>query len=551
MDGSCRSHPPYESDLLLWTGKTYDPTTHQIKSRISPQYNLTLKQGLCAGMTTLSEIAFDDLSGVTITDYGTDTATIAISGNKITCSVAGNIYYIELSNGAYLVPVATKFYDVSGNAFAPIGDSLIDFTARSDDALFWCDERGFAVTEENEILPALVAGGGYAPSGYEMVRITATTTGSSENVILNRIKLSEDSIIFWGDGESTALTGNTTYNNLTHTYTVAGSYQVKIAKADKVKEFWLGNNKWSNFTSYDLRNADIDYFQLTATGSGFTVDTSHMTGWTVGSTWYLYSMPAGNYNINSSHMTGWTVGGSWTLNLMPAGNYNINSSHMTGWTIGNSWNLYSMPAGNYNINSSHMTGWTVGVTLSLYSMPAGTYNIDTSHMTGWTVGNSWNLYSMPAGNYNINSSHMTGWTIGNSWNLYSMPAGNYNINSSHMTGWTVGVTLSLRSMPAGTYNLGTTPIRNWTSVDRINLYDLIDETTETNMMTEAEVIKVIEDIYAGRLTFTHTAPILNIAGTNASLTDAGARLKVDHLRAGNDGVNTFRSWTINVNGYPA
>jgi hypothetical protein len=46
MDGSCRSHPPYESDLLLWTGKTYDPTTHQIKSRISPQYNLTLKQGL-------------------------------------------------------------------------------------------------------------------------------------------------------------------------------------------------------------------------------------------------------------------------------------------------------------------------------------------------------------------------------------------------------------------------------------------------------------------------------------------------------------------------
>jgi hypothetical protein len=40
--------PPYMSDLLIWTdGKTYDPTTHQIKSRISPQYNLTLKQGLC------------------------------------------------------------------------------------------------------------------------------------------------------------------------------------------------------------------------------------------------------------------------------------------------------------------------------------------------------------------------------------------------------------------------------------------------------------------------------------------------------------------------
>jgi hypothetical protein len=59
MDGSCRSHPPYESDLLLWTGKTYDPTTHQIKSRISPQYNLTLKQGLVAkGNGSTSKISY-------------------------------------------------------------------------------------------------------------------------------------------------------------------------------------------------------------------------------------------------------------------------------------------------------------------------------------------------------------------------------------------------------------------------------------------------------------------------------------------------------------
>ena len=382
------------------------------------------------------------MSGVTITDYGTDTAEIAISGNKITCSVAGKIFYIQLSNGAYLVPVATKFYDVSGNAFAPIGDSLVDFSARSDDALFWCDERGFAVTEENEILPALVAGSGYAPSGYEMVRITATTTGATEDVVLGRITLSETSLIFWGDGDSTALTGNTTYNNLTHNYAVAGSYQVKIAKADKITEISINNSKWSNFTTYDLRNSNINYFNMTATGSGFTVDSSHMTGWTVGNSWFLNSMPAGTYNIDSSHMTGWTVGGSWYL----------------------------------------------------FSMPAGTYNIDSSHMTGWTVGGSWYL----------------------------------------------------RNMPAGTYTIGTATIRNWTGVDKIELYSLV------NTVTEADIIKVIEDIYAGRLTFTHSSAVsLNIAGTNADLTDAGARTKVDHLRAGDDGVNTFRSWTINVNGYPA
>jgi hypothetical protein len=47
MDGSCRSHPPVEDQLLIWSdGKTYDPTTHTIKSRIAPAYNVTLKQGL-------------------------------------------------------------------------------------------------------------------------------------------------------------------------------------------------------------------------------------------------------------------------------------------------------------------------------------------------------------------------------------------------------------------------------------------------------------------------------------------------------------------------
>jgi len=219
---------------------------------------------------------------------------------------------------------------------------------------------------------------------------------------------------------------------------------------------------------------------------------------------------------------------------------------MTGWTVGSSWSLYSMPAGTYNIDTSHMTGWTVGGSWYLRSMPAGTYNIDSSHMTGWTVGGSWYLFSMPAGTYNIDSSHMKGWTVGSSWSLCSMPAGTYNIDSSHMTEWTVGSGWYLRSMPAGTYTIGTATIRNWTGVDKIELYSLV------NTVTEADIIKVIEDIYAGRLTFTHSSAVsLNIAGTNASLTDAGARLKVDHLRAGNDGSNSFRSWIINVNGYPA
>lgn len=46
MDGSCRSHPPVEGKLLIWTKQEYDSATHTIKSRITPEYNITLKQGL-------------------------------------------------------------------------------------------------------------------------------------------------------------------------------------------------------------------------------------------------------------------------------------------------------------------------------------------------------------------------------------------------------------------------------------------------------------------------------------------------------------------------
>lgn len=59
--------PPLYKDLLLWTNREYDPTTHQIKSRITPAYNLTLKQGLCANFNgTSSECSLNsaiDLTG--------------------------------------------------------------------------------------------------------------------------------------------------------------------------------------------------------------------------------------------------------------------------------------------------------------------------------------------------------------------------------------------------------------------------------------------------------------------------------------------------------
>jgi hypothetical protein len=41
-----RNIPPLYKDLLIWTNRHYDADTHQIKSRLTPAYDLTLKQGL-------------------------------------------------------------------------------------------------------------------------------------------------------------------------------------------------------------------------------------------------------------------------------------------------------------------------------------------------------------------------------------------------------------------------------------------------------------------------------------------------------------------------
>jgi len=171
-------------------------------------------------------------------------------------------------------------------------------------------------------------------------------------------------------------------------------------------------------------------------------------------------------------------------------------------------------------------------------------------MVDWT-GITWYLYSMPSGTYNIDSAHMVDWT-GTNWTLRSMPSGTYNIDSAHMVDWT-GITWYLYSMPSGTYALADNTFRNWKASRLLSLYNLEDSVSGLNILaTESECIKVIDDIYAGRLGYTHTsAPVLNLTGTNADITDAGTRTKIDHLRAGDDGVNTFRSWTINVNGYPA
>jgi hypothetical protein len=487
--------------------------------------NAPVVRRLCAKVTALSSITMTDLSGVTITS-SSGTSTPSINGNDIEFT-AGTISKIELSDGTTLY-FERGVYNCSSTGQAVVSWSEIDFNATLENSSGVYSHNlnnGWDKYLSELVLPAdstiyfdanYRVDDGYGnvftePQGYGQLgttdatgdltvslernfELTLTTTSDSESVSIEKVRLSEASEIDWGDGNTTTLNAATNYAPLSHTYASAGSYTAKIKKPSSITDIWIRNNKISGFHSAQLRFADV--YDLRCGNLGTTKECI----------------------VKSEHMTSWT-GYSWLLYLMPSGTYNIDSSDMTSWT-GYSWRLSSMPSGTYNIDSSDMTSWT-GYYWALHLMPSGTYNIDSSDMTSWT-GFTWLLYSMPSGTYNIDSSDMTSWA-GYNWLLYSMPS--------------------------GTYNIGASTIRNWTVNEIITLYDLEDSVSGLNVLaTESECIKVIDDIYAGRLTFTGT-PVLTLTGSNADITDAGTQTKIDHLRAGDDGVDTFQTWTINVNGY--
>jgi hypothetical protein len=140
--------PPFMSDLLLWTdGKEYDTTTHTIKSRITPQYNLTLKQGLVfssAGAGLLNYGALNLITASTTkmrwqfklnTVAGAGTARHIFSAYQTVGSKRSWDWYITTgnklavligANGGGSASVAVEPKDAGANSYAPQSGDIID-----------------------------------------------------------------------------------------------------------------------------------------------------------------------------------------------------------------------------------------------------------------------------------------------------------------------------------------------------------------------------------------------------------------------------------------
>lgn len=112
------------------------------------------------------------------------------------------------------------------------------------------------------------------------------------------------------------------------------------------------------------------------------------------------------------------------------------------------------------------------------------------------------------GSLSINSADMINWRPFE-WSLNYMAAGNYAIDTAHMLEWKTSIgKWSCCSQPAGNYVFAASCMRNWTSIQTVRCNGLA--------LSQAQVDGIINDIYAGKATFTYATPSLNIGGNNAA-----------------------------------
>ena len=314
------------------------------------------------------------------------------------------------------------------------------------------------------------------PSGRGELTLTATTTASPEDVIIDRMTpIGGNITIYWGDGSSTVQAlGDVTGE--THAYATAGTYQIRITPASRIQQVNVHRAQLSGLRSVQLASSPITYFLCYTIGNA----TANI--------------------INSQHMAAWTPT-SWRLSSMPAGTYSIDSQHMAAWTPMNWW-LYVMPAGAYTIDSQHMASWTP-TDWRLFSMPAGTYAFDSADMAGWTP-TDWRLYSMPAGTYSIDSQHMAAWTP-TAWLLYSMHVAStaWTLDGAHFAGYVRCPSFYIHG----------------------------------NSLTQAQVDEVLYGLYQATTARTVSGGTLNIGGTNAApsgVFQAAAACPVDDATPGKE-----------------
>ena len=161
--------------------------------------------------------------------------------------------------------------------------------------------------------------------------LTATTTGASETVSIARLTTDVTSFIDWGDGvRDTLVAGVETAR--THVYASAGTYNIRVHRAERITQIDIRNAKFSALNTNQLRRSRISYFYLSGlTAANIVINSADMVGWGVSSTFTLSDLPSAGITLDSADMVGWGVSSTFTLINLPSAGITLDSADMVAW----------------------------------------------------------------------------------------------------------------------------------------------------------------------------------------------------------------------------
>ena len=213
--------------------------------------------------------------------------------------------------------------------------------------------------------------------------LTATTTGASETVSIARLTTDVTSFIDWGDGvRDTLVAGVETAR--THVYASAGTYNIRVHRAERITQIDIRNAKFSALNTNQLRRSRISYFYLSGlTAANIVINSADMVGWGVSSTFTLSDLPSAGITLDSADMVGWGVSSQFYLRNLPSAGITLDSADMVGWGVSSTFYLYNLPSAGITLDSADMVGWGVSSTFTLINLPSAGITLDSADMVAW------------------------------------------------------------------------------------------------------------------------------------------------------------------------
>jgi len=302
--------------------------------------------------------------------------------------------------------------------------------------------------------------------GAAQLAFMVTTTGASENISFPRITpTGRDIKISWGDGTvDTIADGNT--GAVAHTYANAGTYNLRISNPDVITHLDMSSTSQLSGDIRTLRNLSTSLIYLSLSNTSVSGDISAVQN--------LTSLTG--LNLSSTSVSGDISAVQNLTSLIYLSLYNTSVSGDIS-AVQNLTSLTDLRLYNTSVSGdiSAVQNLTSLIYLSLSSTSVSGDISAVQILTSLTT-------------LSLNNTSVSG-DISAVQNLTSL------------------TTLRLYNTSVGYATVGSY-LRNLTVLRNCQLQDCA--------LTAAECDNVLEDIYAGRMSFTYATPSLNIGGTNAA-----------------------------------